>query len=76
MVWVNASFNFFLITFYLKYFPGNIFINSICFASADLIAYLSSGVVLKFFFIRQGLFFSYSLSLIAGIVYLLNYDTE
>lgn len=52
MVWLHGSFNFFLITFYLKYFPGNIYINSMCFASADLIAYMSSGIVLKYFFIR------------------------
>lgn len=52
MVWLHSSFNFYLITFYLKSFPGNMFVNSICFASADMIAYLCSGVVIKFFMIR------------------------
>jgi len=75
MVWLHGSFNFYLITFYLKYFPGNIFVNAMCFAFADLIAYSCSGIVLKFFYIRQGMFFSYSLSLVAGILYLLNYNT-
>ena len=52
MVWLHGSFNFYLITFYLKSFPGNIFVNSMCFASADLIAYMSCGIVLKYFMIR------------------------
>jgi len=76
MVWLHGSFNFYMITFYLKSFPGNIFVNSMCFASADCIAYVMCGIVLKFFMIRQGLAFSYSLSFLAGVVYLLNYKTE
>jgi len=75
MCWLHASFNFYLITFYLKKFPGNIYINSMCFACADLLAYMSSGLVLKYFMVRQGLFFSYSVSLIAGLLYLANYNT-
>lgn len=73
MVWLHASFNFYLITFYLKSFPGNMYVNSMCFASADMIAYMSCGVVIKFFMIKQGLAFSFSLSLLSGIFYLFNY---
>jgi hypothetical protein len=75
MVWLHGSFNFYLITFYLKSFPGNIFVNSMCFATADLLAYLSTGIVLKYLMIRQGLAFSYSLSLLSGTIYLLNRNT-
>ena len=75
MVWMHGSFNFYLITFYLKSFPGNMFVNAICFACADLIAYMCSGIVLKFFKIRQGLTFSYLVSLIAGGIYLFSYKT-
>ena len=46
--WLFASFNFYLITFYLKYFPGNIFVNSLCFAVADALAFSSSGIFLRF----------------------------
>ena len=52
MVWMHGSFNFYLITFYLKSFPGNMFVNAICFAFADMTAYMSSGLVLKFFKVR------------------------
>ena len=47
--WVISIFNFYLITFYLKSVPGSIYLNSICFASADLLAYLSSGLIMKYF---------------------------
>jgi len=73
LVWLFSSFNFYLITFYLKYFPGNIYVNSICFASADFVAFMMSGVVLKFLKIRHGLSFAYTLSMVAGITYLFNY---
>jgi NADH:ubiquinone oxidoreductase subunit K len=76
MIWLHSSFNFYLITFYLKSFPGNMYVNSMCFAAADLIAYCSVGIVIKFYMIRQGLAFSFSLSLLSGIIYLAKYDTE
>ena len=75
-VWLLSSFNFYLITFYLKSFPGNIFVNSLCFASADMVAFLSSGVISKFYQVGQGLFFSYSISLVGGVLYLIFYSTE
>lgn len=76
MVWLHGSFNFYMITFYLKYFPGNIFVNAMSFASADLMAYASSGVVLKFFSIKQGLWFSYGLATTASVAYLFLYKSE
>lgn len=47
LIWLMSSFNFYLITFYLKSFPGSIYVNSICFAGADMIAFMSSGIILK-----------------------------
>lgn len=73
-IWLLSSFNFYLITFYLKKFPGSIYVNSIVFAFADMVAFASSGLILKYFLISQGLSFSYGLSLIAGIMYLIFHD--
>ena len=70
-IWLLSSFNFYLITFYLKSFPGSIYLNSACFAGADMIAFLTSGIVLNRVTIRQGLSFSYSISMISGLFYLL-----
>ncbi len=48
-VWLLSAFNFYLITFYLKNIPGSIYLNSVMFAIADMWAFLSSGMILKFF---------------------------
>lgn len=67
-------FNFYLITFYLKYFPGSIFKNSIWFALSDFASFLISGSVLK----RSDnpnrtLLISFSVSAFGSIIYLLFY---
>ena len=46
LIYSEASFNFYLLTFYLKYFPGNIFENSTFFACSDLIAFVLCGIFL------------------------------
>lgn len=68
--WLFASFNFYLITFYLKYFPGSIFINSICFAFADMIAFTSSGIFLQWVSITQGIVIANCIGLLGGVAYL------
>lgn len=75
MVWVNGSFNFYMISFYLKYFPGTVYVNAMSFAAADLTAYTLSGIFLKFFTVRNGLTLSYSIALLAGISYFFVYKT-
>ena len=47
VLWIMSSFNFYLVTFYLKYFPGNIFQSTLCFAFSDLFGYIFSGLLLK-----------------------------
>lgn len=47
-IWTAIVFNFFLLTFYFKYFPGSIFTNSLYFAGADMISYLLSGLIIKY----------------------------
>lgn len=66
-----SSFNFYLITFDVKSFPGNIYVNSICFAFADLTAYVMSGVLLKFSNVTRGFLTSGITTMIASTVYVL-----
>ena len=75
-VWLISSFNFYLITFYLKYFPGNVYVNSLCFAFADVLAFLGSGLLMKYYTVSQSLCLSYSMSLIGGLLYLILYSTD
>ena len=43
MVWSMCLFNLYLLVFFVKYFPGNVFANSLTFAFTDMIALLLSG---------------------------------
>jgi hypothetical protein len=74
IVWSSAMFNFYLITFYLKYFPGSIFKNSIWFALSDFASFVISGTILK----KSGdpnktLLYSFALSIIGSLAYLTFY---
>ncbi len=66
-------FNFYLITFYLKYFPGSIFKNSIWFALSDFLSYFFSGNVLKYTNTNRTLLISYAVSAAGALSYLLFY---
>lgn len=69
--WLFASFNFYMITFYLKYFPGNIYINSLTFAGSDAVAQFSSGVFLQYVSVPKAYGIANSIALTGGILYLI-----
>lgn len=66
-------FNFYLLTFYLKYFPGSIFKNSIWFAVSDFLSYLISGNILKYSSTQRTLFISFVISGTGSLIYLFLY---
>jgi hypothetical protein len=47
VLYMEATFNYYLLSFYLKYFPGSIFENAGIFALSDFGAFIIAGVVLK-----------------------------
>ena len=70
VLWGCSAFNFYLLTFFLKYFPGNIFENSLYFAASDLIAFTLSGCIIKLTKVRTGLNISFLIATIGGIIYM------
>ena len=46
-IWCALIVNYYILAFYLKYFPGNIYWNSFTMAFSDICSYLLAGVVLK-----------------------------
>ena len=70
LLYSEASFNFYMLTFYLKYFPGNIFQNSFCFAISDLCAFVLAGVALKTTTIQNGIRFAVCIAFSGGLLYL------
>ena len=47
MVWCALIVNYYILAFYLKYFPGSLYTNSFAMAFSDIASYLISGYVLR-----------------------------
>jgi len=71
ILWAMSSFNFYLLMFFLKYFPGNIFENSLCFAVSDIVAFTLSGIVIKYTRVNNGFRLAFFISSIGSVLYLL-----
>ena len=70
IVFVCGGFNVFLLTFYLKYMPGNIYYNNCCFAGSDILGYILGGLGLKCLGVSRAVRFTCVLSGIGGALYL------
>jgi hypothetical protein len=62
-----ASFNYYLITFYLKYLPGNIFQNMMAASIAECTASLAIGLVVRKLGPKNAFKVTYGLFTIAGM---------
>ena len=71
ILWSMCSFNFYMLTFFMKYFPGNIFENSLCFAVSDLLAFTLSGLVIKYTSVPRGYRLAFLISSCGGGLYIL-----
>jgi len=71
LIYSEASFNFFLLTFYFKYFPGNLFENSVYFACSDLLAFVLAGLFLNFTSIKSTIRIGSLVGFLGGILYLI-----
>lgn len=75
LLWSANAFNWYLMTFFLKYFPGNIFENSFCFALSDIVAFGLVGVVLKKTNVCTGLYIAFWVEFVGGVLFL-NYHQD
>lgn len=70
MLYAEGTFNFYLLSFYLKYFPGNIFANSAYFACSDLIAFVGAGTLLNYAGMKISLRVASTIAMTGGLMYL------
>ena len=61
--------NFYIIAFYIKYFPGSMFVNSIALGSSDIVSYAIAAFLLKKSNTRVCLVVSFILSVIGSVTY-------
>ena len=66
VLWVSCSFNYYLVGFKVKYFPGNINLNQMASILAESLAYIISGCLLSHFNSRWILLVCFTLSAVAG----------
>lgn len=75
IMWVSASFCYYLITYQLKYIKGDLFINGMVSATSECFAYAISGFLQATFGLKPTLFFSFLLGVI-GMICLILIDTD
>ena len=67
MVWISASFGYYLISYQLKYVRGDFYVNNVTSQVTEIFATVVSGLVFKYLGINKTILLSYSLSL-AGML--------
>jgi hypothetical protein len=67
LAWVASSFCFFIIGFYIKYIPGDIFSNMIACAVADCASSLAAGMIAQYYGTKNTLTFSFGLAAFGGV---------
>jgi Na+/melibiose symporter-like transporter len=75
MVWISASFCYYLISYQLKFISGSVYWNTIVSSSSEIVAYLISGVLMKLLGLKKVMIMSYSISLL-GMLSLVLVPTE
>ena len=69
--WSSSSFCFYILGFYIKYIPGDIFINIIITCVADAISSIGAVVIAQTIGTQRTLFASYGLAAIGGVLLIL-----
>ena len=70
VILIGNNFNFYVLTFYLKYFPGNLFANTIIFSLADLVGVIISGAIVKITSLRTNIVCGGAIGIVGACLYL------
>lgn len=63
VVWVSGSFNYYLISYQLKYIEGNMYINGIVSSLSEFAAFITSGILVLKVGIKPTLALSYAIAI-------------
>jgi len=74
--WTSSSFNYYIITFYLKYIPGNIYVNTSLACVSEVIAYICSGFVMNTFGVKLSFMISFIVAAVGGILLVIFFNAE
>jgi Na+/melibiose symporter-like transporter len=68
MLWSVSSLDYYLISFLLKYVPGNIYMNTFVSTSSEIVATMLAGFVYELFGSKVAFCLSFSVSAIGGFL--------
>ena len=68
VLWSVASFDYYLISFFMKYIPGSIFVNATVSTVAEIVANMSSGFFYNFFGPKKAFVICFTISATGGFL--------
>lgn len=74
--WTTSSFNYYLITFFMKYIPGNIFVNTSVSCASEITANFISGLIVKGVGIKRAFVVSYVVAALGGLLLTFMFNEE
>ena len=74
--WTASSFNYYIMTFYLKYIPGNIYVNTSLSCIAELVAQVTSGVIMNVFGVKLSFIISFFVAAAGGIFLVIFFSAD
>jgi hypothetical protein len=74
--WISAQFSGYFMSFYLKYMPGNIFVNCICASSASIIAGILALSLYKWLGTKGSMLVGYGVAAIGTFMMCLCFDMK
>ena len=74
--WSAGSFNYYIITFYLKYIPGNVYVNTSLSCIAEVLAYIGSGLLMNVFGVKLSYICAFILAATGGILLVIFFNAE
>ena len=67
IVWLAVSFNYYMVSFLLKYFPGSIYVNTTCSSISDVLGNMMGGFLFSYFGVKKSLGLSFAMSFLGGL---------
>ena len=67
MAWSASSFCFYIIGFYIKYIPGNVFANVISTSVADAVSSIAVGIIVQYVGAKKTMLLSFAVAAVGGL---------
>ena len=67
-MWSASTFNYYLMTFFLKYIPGNLYINTVIANASEVLAYAASGYLMNIMGIKISYLTGFTVATAGGLL--------